>query len=108
MTQVPPCSLEGLRCSQTERTHHLEFFFPLIETNFSFPSFPTVIFLLDPFGPPTVPALEVCRLEFPNIAWSLTHFLNCQQFMAMATGVPSLRFRQVPGSALCLPTLLIL
>ena len=29
MTQVPPCSLEGLYCSQIERTYHLEFFFPL-------------------------------------------------------------------------------
>jgi len=32
-------------------------FSPLIESNFSFPSFPTVMFLLDPSGPPTVPAL---------------------------------------------------
>ena len=100
MTQVPPCSLEGLRCSQIERTHHLEFFFPLIESNFSFPSFPTVMFLLDPFGPPTVPVLEMCRLEFPNITWSLTHFLNCQQFMAMALESPpsdSDRFQVQPS-----------
>lgn len=69
----------GLHCSQIERTHHLEFFFPFIESNFSSPSFPTVMFLLDPSGPPTVPALPACRAEFPNVTWSLTHFLNCQQ-----------------------------
>lgn len=74
MTQVPPCSLEGWYCSQIEQTHQSEIFFPFIESNFSFPSFPTVMFLLDPFGPPTVPALQTCTMEFPSMIWSMTHF----------------------------------
>lgn len=68
------------------------FFFPFIESDFSFPSFPTVMFLLDPFGPPTAPALQRCRLEFPSIIWSMTHFWIVGSH-GSGTGVPSLGFR---------------
>lgn len=100
MTQVPLCSLEGWYCSQTEQTHHSEIPSPpFIESNFSFPSFPSVMFLLDPFGPPTVPALQTCTVEFPNMIWSMTHvWIVCS--LGCGTGVPSLRFRNTGGPAL--------
>ena len=82
-------------------------FSPFIESNFSFTCFPTVMFLLDPFGPPTVPALQMCGLEFPIIIWPVTHFWTVSSH-GRGTGVPSLRFRHTVGLAVWLTTLLIL
>lgn len=65
------------------------------------------MFLLDPFGPPTVPAFQTCGLEFPIIIWSMTHFWIVSS-RGCGAGVPSLRFRHTVGLAAGLTALLIL